>query len=1255
MSKTLPIKHLSARVPWHDNKWNGTFCSNVLDNSFCRILPRIDATKNPDTEPNNILVNEDNFPPCIAEKGTFLSKSEYTRELPHAWAEINKLYKDYLPAKYHHKPYSFNAVPFLWMMKGNAKDNHISEKANTYELEYDPKLEQEIDEQLGFEGNKWVQHQDNQKALLDSFFGCLKKRESLIFFYCKHTPLSEPNQRIIVGVAKVRNDIGTILNYEFPVGYNGYRSYPWDRCVEHTLTDKNPDGFLLPYHELIEYSQKNEIDLREYAAMASNFEQFSYASELVEHDTAIDSLLSMAEVLKKSEVILNKSYKKELQWIDDEISRIWNMRGAFPGMGSVLSALKINEGNTIAWEIEKYILAKDNDLLKTDPWTIFEESIANPKKHIKDRGEKLFNQTTQRIWKYIPSNKKQLYKILSRIQLNNEQAETVFENYQDWIGSIDEIIRNPYLLYDKTRFYFKELLTYKQIDKAILPPPKIREAFPLPPESAMSDQLDERRVRSCCIWVLEEAADDGHSLLPINDVLQRMEYKVLDESFPINEDILLAQSESILFNQEINLIRNDKYHFFKLKRLIDLKNIITQKINKESVMKKVYGIDKDWLKIINEWPDMPKIDINNPDNSDELLARKEKAEALRILCNYRFSVLIGPAGSGKTTLLKIFEDIPEIKMGGVAKLAPTGKARVKLGHNAKTIAQFLYPDRYDGYYNIYYNNEDAEKSSSARNIIIDEASMLTEEQLAAVFDALGPVDRIILVGDYRQLPPIGTGRPFVDIVNLLKPSSFSDSNIKAGPAYAELCQIRRQLNTKDEKRLDVMLSRCFGDEPTQEDLDLFHEIAAGTIECKNLRVAKWYNSKDFKVLFEKIIKEELDLKDDVIKAFNRTLGAKDIGGYQYFNYDDAEKKIENWQIISPVNGFGYGVKEVNKFIQTTFRKSFIDLALNVKRHTRQIAKPKGTDNIVYGDKVINLKNTQWRDHQWIKPKEKKAEALNYFANGEIGVITGEFRGRSGGSGEPKIEISFSTQPGYSYVFWPNELGEDGKYPFELAYAITVHKAQGSGFKKVFFVLPSGGSILSRELLYTALTRQEDKIIILHQGDFRDFIKLAGTEASATARRFTDLFFFPEVKQIEKKYYDARYINVSERGERMISKNEVIIANCLNKYKKQISYAYENKLKLENSGRTIKPDFTIEHLGNGRRFYWEHLGMMTRDDYREKWEKKKKGYLNDGFVLFSEAKSDTDKVLIITEENPNGGVDSQYFDQIVRKYILEASV
>ena len=131
---------------------------------------------------------------------------------------------------------------------------------------------------------------------------------------------------------------------------------------------------------------------------------------------------------------------------------------------------------------------------------------------------------------------------------------------------------------------------------------------------------------------------------------------------------------------------------------------------------------------------------------------------------------------------------------------------MKLGHDAKTLAQFLYPDRYDAFTGNMYLMIDASKSSTAKNIIIDEASMLTEEQLASPFDALGPIDRIILVGDYRQLPPIGTGRPFVDIVNEIKPKTFAKENIFSGAGYAELKKIRRQSNTGDF-RWDVALSR----------------------------------------------------------------------------------------------------------------------------------------------------------------------------------------------------------------------------------------------------------------------------------------------------------------------------------------------------------------------------------------------------------------------------------------------------------------
>ena len=63
-------------------------------------------------------------------------------------------------------------------------------------------------------------------------------------------------------------------------------------------------------------------------------------------------------------------------------------------------------------------------------------------------------------------------------------------------------------------------------------------------------------------------------------------------------------------------------------------------------------------------------------------------------------------------------------------------------------------------------------------------------------------------------------------------------------------------------------------------------------------------------------------------------------------------------------------------------------------------------------------------------------------------------------------------------------------------------------------------------------------------------------------------------------------------------------------------------------------------------------MMTKTDYREKWEKKLNGYLEDGFVLHTEATWEDDKVLILTEENPNGGINSQHIDELVRTRILE---
>ena len=117
--------------------------------------------------------------------------------------------------------------------------------------------------------------------------------------------------------------------------------------------------------------------------------------------------------------------------------------------------------------------------------------------------------------------------------------------------------------------------------------------------------------------------------------------------------------------------------------------------------------------------------------------------------------------------------------------------------------------RYDGNTGRYYVNTGAPRSSAHKTVVIDECSMLTEEQLAALLDAVKGVERLILVGDPKQLPPIGAGRPYVDIVQCLKPDNIDSLFPRVGSGYAELTVTMRQETVDDAVRVDVLLANAF--------------------------------------------------------------------------------------------------------------------------------------------------------------------------------------------------------------------------------------------------------------------------------------------------------------------------------------------------------------------------------------------------------------------------------------------------------------
>ena len=105
---------------------------------------------------------------------------------------------------------------------------------------------------------------------------------------------------------------------------------------------------------------------------------------------------------------------------------------------------------------------------------------------------------------------------------------------------------------------------------------------------------------------------------------------------------------------------------------------------------------------------------------------------------------------------------------------------------------------------------------------------------------------------------------------------------------------------------------------------------------------------------------------------------------------------------------------------------------------------------------------------------------------------------------------------------------------------------------------------------------------------------------------------------------------------MRSKSEVIIANML--YEAGVPYEYEKELSLGQDGVRI-PDFTIDDAESGKLFYWEHCGMMTNANYRQRWEEKKATYAKHGIV--------EGENLIVSLEA--GGFDSSVIKGLIARY------
>ncbi len=459
----------------------------------------------------------------------------------------------------------------------------------------------------------------------------------------------------------------------------------------------------------------------------------------------------------------------------------------------------------------------------------------------------------------------------------------------------------------------------------------------------------------------------------------------------------------------------------------------------------------------------------------------EQASAVQAVVASQFSVLTGGPGCGKTTTTLVIVRLLERLGKRVLLAAPTGRAAQRMaeviGREAKTLHRLL--EWQGGQFKI---NE--EQPLRADFLIVDECSMLDISLTASLLKAVPSGCQVLFIGDADQLPSVGAGNVLRDLIDSGAVASFRLTQVFRQAQESKIIEYAHQINSGVTPFIDSPFKKpdiwrqtdCLfidSDEATREQLSFvarvkrFYELETGQLEglttAENLyefRTSEQIRSayeKDFDVprKFLHVDLEKLRQAKgavDELKAVLARVHPWSTLHYGLAAVDAVVRLYLEWipkyhgrgceiQILSPMTRGSLGTANLNRVIQ-------------------EAANPpgKGKAQLLVGERVFRVGDRVIH--------RRNNYDLGVF-NGDIGVI------RAIDNTALTCVVAFSPDD-REVIYQKDDIME-----LDLAYAITIHKSQGSEFDAVIMpVLTQHFKMLFRNLIYTGLTRAKKLAVLV---------------------------------------------------------------------------------------------------------------------------------------------------------------------------------